>query len=265
MEEKAYLFDFNQTEGVYKQPSCIKKFKTVSNTKGLGCLYSYKQRNVVILPGKVATAVQIYDSAGEKSSEYDLGEEPATISANIHGDIFAYTGHQGSKIHLCKLEDGTKYRTFYRGKGSAEVTSIVFDNFCFRMVVASKKETIHVFALPSELALNGKDAEEVKSSLCTFEEDDPNSKSLPTSLMESQINPKGGLFSRVFGPTEESSYLKVYISSPEKQVAIINNMLLIATQDGKMYHLNIKTTGSITEKDADLKEIELVQAQPEAE
>jgi hypothetical protein len=261
LEEKAYLFDFNKFEDVYRQPSCSMKFETCKNTEGLGCLYSHKQRNVVILPGKVETAVQVYDSERDSCSHFDLGEVPAAISGNIHGDVFAYTCSQGTKIHLCKLEDGTKYKTFSRGSKAAEVTSIVFDKFCFRMVVASKKDTIHVFALPSELALNGKNPEEVKSSIYTFESEEPNSKSIPHNIMESQINPKGGLFSRMFGASEETSYLKVYISSPEKQVAITeDSQLLIVTQEGKYFHIDITSKGNVYEGDDNLHVEELVKS-----
>jgi len=55
LENKAYLFDFKVEDRKYKEPTLTKKFITPDNSKGLGCLYSHHQRNVVILPGSTPT------------------------------------------------------------------------------------------------------------------------------------------------------------------------------------------------------------------
>mmetsp|Transcript_9210 Transcript_9210/g.10415 ORF Transcript_9210/g.10415 Transcript_9210/m.10415 type:complete len:116 (+) Transcript_9210:380-727(+) len=113
---------------------------------GQGCLYSHKNRNVVILPGKTEKSIQIYDSQmGEDILEYDVGETPHVLAGNIHGDIFAFAGVDGYQINVHKIEDGSLYKTYSRGAKSLEISQIAFDKFCFRMAVASKGDTVHVF------------------------------------------------------------------------------------------------------------------------
>lgn len=218
LEKKAYLFDLNPKENVYKAPKASKKFETVDNPNGIGCLLSHRGRSVVVLPGKTESGIQIYDSEREQTFEYDVGDKPVVISGNLHGEIFAFAGETGTEIKIHKIADGTLLKSFDRGSKHVEVTSIVFDKYCFRMAVASKKETIHVFALPKELALNGKTPEELKESAALEDSENPNAKSVPSSLLESRVNEQAGLFSKyVLGYKGEKSYCKVYIDCPEKQ------------------------------------------------
>lgn len=218
LEKKAYLFDLHPKENIYKAPKISKKFETVENPNGIGCLLSHRGRDVVILPGKTENGIQIYDSDREQTVEYDVGDHPVVISGNLHGEVFAHANSIGTEIKLHKIEDGTLLKSFDRGKSHVEITSIVFDKFCFRMAVASKKETIHVFALPKELALNGKTPEELKETAVLADSENPNAKSVPSSLLESRVNEQAGYLSKFFyGSKGEKSYCKVYIDCPEKQ------------------------------------------------
>ena len=219
---------------------------------------------MVILPGKTEKTVQIYDSAiGEEISEFEVDEIPHVIAGNIHGDVLAYAGVDGTKIYLHKLEDGSLFKTFNRGMKSMEVNQIVFDKFCFRMAVASTGDTIHVFSLPKDLALNGKTPEEVKMSLISLGEDQ-NDKSTPGSIFESRINPKGGIFG-YFSSSAETSYLKVYITSPEKHLAIVDQNLLVLTQEGKLYKVDIQKQGKVYENSSDLIVHDLIKPEGEGE
>jgi WD40 repeat protein len=214
------------------------------NERAIGCLNSHRSRNVVILPGKTENSIQIYDSDAENQMEYDLGEIPVLLAYNIHADIFAYANKKGYTINLHKIGDGKKYHTYTRGSSAADVTSIAFDKYWFRMAVGSSTDTIHVFSLPKELALNGKSAEEVKCSIATYETEESNAKSIPPSMLASVTNPTAGMFSKFFGSSGEKSYLKVYISSPEKHLAINHDKLLILTHDGNLHSIKINCKGS---------------------
>lgn len=233
------------------------KFDTCINEKGIGCLKSHRNRNVVILPGKKENCIQIYDSEEDNLLEYDLGEVPVILACNIHADIFAYANKKGYTINMNKIKDGSKYHSYTRGSSAADVTSIAFDKFCFRMAVGSSTDTIHVFSLPKELALNGKSAEEVKCSVASYETEEMNAKSIPPSLMASMANPTAGMFSKLFGSSGEKSYLKVYVSSKEKHLAINHDKLLILTQDGSLHSININCIGSHDVTSDEVKTIDM--------
>lgn len=258
LENKAYLFDFKVEDRKYKEPTLTKKFITHDNSKGLGCLYSHHQRNVVILPGSTPTCLQIYDSkTGEEVVEYDIGEKPEIFAANIHGDIFAFAGETGQQIHIMNLLDGTKYKSYVRGNSKIEITSIVFDQFCFRMAVASKGDTVHVYSLPKELGLNGKSELEVKNSLMSLENDYKNNKSIPYTILESRINPTPAFYD-FFSIKGEKSYLNVHIASPEKSLAILGRNLIILTQNGIVYSINIQEEGHYYRDSDEVKVFDLV-------
>ena len=234
------------------------KFITPANSKGLGCLYSHHDRNVVILPGSEETSLQIYDSKTKvEIVEYNLSEKPKVFAANIHGDIFAFAGETGKEIHVHKLPDGTEYKSYSRGATSIEVTSIVFDKYCFRMAVASKGSTVHVYSLPKELGLNGKSQEEVKNSLMSLEDHSENDKSTPIAIFESRINPTPPFYD-FFSAKGEKSYLKLYISSPEKCLAIVDKNLIVLTQEGKVYSINIQEEGNHYPEDKEVDIFDLV-------
>jgi hypothetical protein len=250
--EKAYLFDLNKKydvfkkQNVYQKPNFIKKFETCPNTKGTGCLLSYKNRNVVILRGISEKTVQVYDTEKEIVLMFDVGIVPAYLSGNIHGEIFAFTDESGTEIKLHKITDGTHFRTFFRGAKASEITSIAFDKYCLRMAVASTTDTVHVFSLPKELALCGKSEEELKQSIQTDESENCNSKSIPEALLESRINEKRGFFGAfIQGSSHEKSYLKAYIDSSEKQVAIHGNKLLILTKEGELFSMDVQLEGHV--------------------
>jgi hypothetical protein len=196
---------------IYKGPKLIKKFKTQSNLNVVGCLLSYKKRSLVLLPGEKENWIQIYDTDKDEVISYEIGEKPSIISGNLHGEIFAYSTKDGLEIKLFKISDGSLFKAFSRGANVAEITSISFDRYCLRMAVASKKDTVHVFSLPKELALCGRSEEELKQSIQTDMTEDQNSKSLPDSLLESRVNQTAGIFSFFSRAKNEKSYLKVYI------------------------------------------------------
>lgn len=129
LDTKSYLFGLNRRDNTYKKPVLLKKFETIENEEGLGCLYSYKERNVVILPGKLENGIQIYDSQTDNTFEYDLGTKPTIMAGNIHGEVFAYADANGYEIKLHRISNGEFYKSFERGKGAVEITSIAFDKF----------------------------------------------------------------------------------------------------------------------------------------
>lgn len=131
------------------------------------------------------------------------------------------------------------------------------------MAVASKKETVHVFSLPKELALNGRSEaelkEELKYSLQSDEVDDINRKTIPESLLESRVNERPGFFGKyVLGKNNDKSYLKVYIKETNKTCAIVGNQLKILTMDGKLRSVDIQTQGHIYEDNKSMSTIELI-------
>lgn len=235
----------------------MKKFQTSKNTAGIGCYYSYRRRNLVILPGNDEKSVQIYDSKeGEDTREIDVGEIPTILSANIHGEVFAFASENGTQIQVKYLKDGETYKSLTRGVKSIKITAIEFDLYAYRLAVCSEGETIHVFSLGSELALNGKSPEEVKESLLIVDES-VNDKSTPASLLESRINNGTGLFGGFFGSSGEKSYLKLYIDCPHKSIAIHKNKLFVLTKEGKVHSIDIQTEGAFYDTNDKVKTIDL--------
>lgn len=268
------MFDFHKEEEKYSEPTLVKKFETIDNPDGIGNVYSYKKRNVVILPGTTETSIQIYDSNTAETSEYDVGVKPSIVAANIHGEVFAFVDVTGTDIKLHHLKDGTFYKSFTRGKEHVKVTSIVFHKFCIRMALVSTKETVHVFSLPKELALNDMTEEElkeelgkqIKKSYDSEEQEDVNSKSLPASLLESRVNQRAGFFGTyVLGTTGEYSYLKVYINCPNKSCTIVGDKLKIITSEGNLYSISIQCEGSVYENSQELSCVSVLKPKEEKE
>lgn len=256
-ENKAYLFSLNRKENIYKAPSLLKKFDMFENETGIGCLLSYKQRNVAILPANTENAAQIYDSETGEVNEFDIGVKPIVLSGNLHGEVFAYADQTGTAIRIHKINDGTLVKEFDRGTSHVEITSIAFDKFCFRMAITSKKETVHVFSLPKKLAFNGKSPEEVKKSFVPS--DYENDKSLPSSLLESRVNERPGLFKQlIYGSKSDKSYLKVYIESPNKTWSIVDGKLLILTDTGNLYSIDIQEKGSYYSTSKEVSSVALI-------
>jgi hypothetical protein len=140
LEKVAYLFSLNLSEEVYHEPKLLKKFKTISNPKGIAALCSDKVANIVILPGEAEHTVQVYDSLRDEPVEiFDVEEEISVLEANINGGVFAHTDKNGSKIKLRYINNGELIQVYNRGKNHVEVTSIIFNELCMRMAVASKK------------------------------------------------------------------------------------------------------------------------------
>ncbi|CAI2369159.1 unnamed protein product [Moneuplotes crassus] len=256
-EEKAYLFSFKtEDNSKWKEPKLVKKFITCKNEKGIGCLHSFRRRNLVILPGKTENSIQIYDcKEGEEIKEYDLGEKPDILSGNIHGEVFAYANETGMEINVHKISDGTLYNKYYRGKKTSQITSIEFDRGCNRLACCSQSDTVHVYSLGTELAMNGRDSEEAKDSLLMSES--AIDGSTVSTVLEARENPKSSILG-FFSTQSEQSYLKVYIKSPEKSIAIIDNQLHILTQDGKMHYIDIQLEGSYWEDYPQVQKIDLM-------
>ena len=94
-EKKSYLFELTKKDDFYKGPKLLKKFKTESNPNAVGWLLSYKNRSLVFLPGEKEKSIQIYDTNKDEIVAYEIGEKPAIISGNLHGEIFAYATKDG--------------------------------------------------------------------------------------------------------------------------------------------------------------------------
>eukprot|EP00343_Euplotes_focardii_P002285 CAMPEP_0205806984 /NCGR_PEP_ID=MMETSP0205-20121125/10643_1 /ASSEMBLY_ACC=CAM_ASM_000278 /TAXON_ID=36767 /ORGANISM="Euplotes focardii, Strain TN1" /LENGTH=94 /DNA_ID=CAMNT_0053080619 /DNA_START=780 /DNA_END=1061 /DNA_ORIENTATION=- len=84
-----------------------------------------------------------------------------------------------------------------------------------------------------------------------------NDKSTPSSVFESRVNPTKGFFN-YFGSTEETSYLKVYISSLKKHVAIVDQNLMILTQEGKLYSIDMQNQGRFYENSNEITMHDLI-------
>lgn len=182
--------------------------------------------------------VQIYDTTTEEHIVVNLDDHPVALEGNIHGGVFAWASKGGTQMFLHKVDDGTLFMTLNRGKSHAEITSISFDKYCFRMAVCSTKDTVHVYALPKELALKDKTVEELKDS--TFS----NENSLPANLLESRYNTRAGLLSKFMYGDGEWSYLKIYVPHPSKICAIEGNNLYILQDDGIMHTIDVQCEGS---------------------
>lgn len=251
------MFNFRTGEdNKWKDPQLVKKFKTGKNEKGIGSLYSYRRRDLVILPSEKEKSIQIYDSKeGEEVKEIDIGEEPSILAANLHGEVFAFAGESGTQIHVHKLSDGSLFKSLTRGSKAKEITGIEFDQYCYRIAVCSKGDTIHVFSLGSELATNGKTPEEMKTSLMSIDSS-ATDKSIPADLLESRANAGTGFFG--YFSSSEKSYLKVYIYSPEKSISIVKNKLCILTKEGQVYSIDIQSQGAYYDTSPEVTKIDIV-------
>lgn len=152
LESKAYLFDLSRNDNTYKEPKLIKKFDTHENSKGIGSLHSVGEDSIVILPGLEPGQVQMFTTINSEVKSFEVQMKVTQLAVNLFGKVFAITDIGGNYINLHKIEDGSLIKSFNRGKENVEITSIAFDPLCKRMAVASKKETIHIFALPKDLA-----------------------------------------------------------------------------------------------------------------
>jgi hypothetical protein len=255
LEKVAYLFSLNLSEEVYHEPKLLKKFKTISNPKGIAALCSDKVANIVILPGEAEHTVQVYDSLRDEPVEiFDVEEEISVLEANINGGVFAHTDKNGSKIKLRYINNGELIQVYNRGKDHVEVTSIIFNELCMRMAVASKKQTVHVFALPKELS---KFAIERVASRQSIISDyiDPEAANKNSSLLESRYGATPGYFGKLFHGEGEQSYLKVHINFPDKSIAIYKKNLVIARTDGIVQYVDIQAEGKLYDTDEEAVKI----------
>lgn len=155
---------------------------------------------------------------------------------------------KGNLLKVRYIADGALIKTFNRGKDPVEVTCIAFNDLCMRMAVASKKETVHVFALPKEISefatARTKSRESVVSDFLDVEDLNNNS-----SLLESRHGHNPSYFGKLFRGEGETSYLKVYVDHPDKLITISHKQLVIARPDGIVQHVNIQCQGKLYETD----------------
>lgn len=257
LEKKSYLFDLCKHEDIYKKPKLLKPFITYENPRGIGCLLSGTQRNIVILPGLEQTSVQVYDSEGDYLKTYNLECAPYILSGSITGDVFAYSDSNGKFIRFHSLNDGDLLKEFDRGDKAAEITSIAFDSNCRRVAVTSNLDTVHAYSLPKEWWENSKEVN-VKSSQITEETEAAKTNS-HNYLDKSIHNNSQGFLSKLWsGKSTEKSYLRVYVRSPHKIWAILDQHLIIMCSNGKLYSIDINEEGQYyADTNAKIKKIQL--------
>jgi autophagy-related protein 18 len=125
---------------------------TGRNELGLGDMVEYEPgHDLIALPSKEADKLIFCRNGEERVAEikhYDVGF--SYIAINYQGSLVAKASLDGKYIRVFKFGDEglEEVKRYTRGRSSAEISSLVFNQTSSNITCSSKRDTIHMFTIP---------------------------------------------------------------------------------------------------------------------